>query len=187
MRMTPVKRNRTLRGMGCSECGDVCGKGLPVGRSSRGQGLGDWGAILGQVASAYMGGAGGGSGGAVGGPSIANRVDVSPTIITGVSPQISPVFQQQYQPTNSGLTASTSQGAPDAAMAALGVGNTSYPAGYPIAQPYASPTVYSDGLTADQIIPGVDNTVLAVAGLGVIWYMTKGKSPKKGGKKAKAA
>jgi hypothetical protein len=160
--MTPVKRNRTLRGMG------------------------DWGAILGQVASAYMGGAGGGGGGAAAGTSIANRVDVSPTIITGVSPQISPVFQQQYQPTNSGLTASTSQGTPDAAMAALGVGNTSYPAGYPIAQPYASPTVYSDGAATDQIIPGVDNIVLAAAGLGVIWYMTQGKGKGKG-KKAKAA
>jgi hypothetical protein len=151
---------------------------MAVGRSQqRGLGaLGQWEAILGSVAKSFLGTESGGSG-TMPGQSQTSRNEVSPTIITSVSPQISPVFQQQYQPTNSGLTATTTQGGQDAAMAALGVGNSGYPAGYPIAQPYASPT-YSSVVPSDQIIAGIDNTTLAIAGLGLIWYMTQGKKSK---------
>ena len=42
-------------------------------------------------------------------PTIATAVNVSPAIQTQVSPMISPIFQQQFQPSNSGMTAGTQQ------------------------------------------------------------------------------
>src|SRR5574340_1269331 len=98
-------------------------------------------------------------------PSPANvTVTVSPQIQTEVSPQISPVFQQQYQPTNSPATAGTSQtSAPPAGP--IGVNSTSMqpiaPAQLPqapapsyTAPSYAAaPVSYTPPAQADQLPP----------------------------------
>lgn len=94
-------------------------------------------------------------------------VTVSPQIQTEVSPQISPVFQQQYQPTNSPATAGTAQtSAPPAPPAGpIGVNSTSMqpiaPAQLPqapapsyTAPSYAAaPVSYTPPAQADQLPP----------------------------------
>jgi hypothetical protein len=83
-------------------------------------GLGDLatgiaGAVLGSFFPG-VGGAGGASSGSTSpspstnvSPTIATAVNVSPAIQTQINPNISPIFQQQYQPSNSGMTAGTQQ------------------------------------------------------------------------------
>lgn len=75
-----------------------------------------------------------GSGGAGAAPSGAGPITVSPTIQTAISPQISPVFQQAFQPSGSPMTAGTTQTMPTTQSAApVGTGTPGFATGMPSA------------------------------------------------------
>lgn len=81
------------------------------------QSLGGFTDLLGAAAGAL--GSGGGEVGT--GMTPSNQVTVNPNI--NVNPQISPIFQQQFQPTNSPISAGTSQGNPAAPYNGSGAGS----------------------------------------------------------------
>ena len=88
-----------------------------TGCARRRQALGDFFSDFGTklltgAASGFASGAGSGltSGGGAMMPSNTNVNTVSPQIV--VNPQISPIFQQQFQPSNSPISAGTSQNTP---------------------------------------------------------------------------
>lgn len=110
------------------------------------------------LASDVFGGGGGGGGGAA-------PITVSPAITTQISPQISPVFQQQFQPTNSAATAGTAQSVP-AMPGGSPVGNT---VGVPGYSSPAVPMVPQTGTDWTRYMP------YALAGLGILAFVSMRK------------
>lgn len=116
MRLNPYKniipfmpRHKGLRGLN----GDILGTAAKLAAAYYTGGASS-------AAGALVGGGGGGASGGAGAPGASGPITVNPAIQTTVSPQISPVFQQSYMPQNSGMTAGTTQTAPNVQSATSG-------------------------------------------------------------------
>jgi hypothetical protein len=145
----------------------------------------------GSPGSSSPAGAAGGAGGA--GGQGARDIQVSPAIQTQVSPQISPVFQQQFQPSNSGMTAGTSQylptnmsapnsgmpGAQTAPGGSLPGSGGAYPANYPGQSyqypPSAIPGPFTSGAETGGFQKYLPYLLLGGAGLLGVFFMMRKK------------
>ena len=146
-------------------------------------GLGQWESLIPVAASLLSkGGSGGGGGGA---PGVAVTTTVSPTIQTQINPQISPVFQQSYMPSNSGMTAGTSQFQPTEQSAPRTPGSSSsyIPNAYGEPMPsvldpstYTPPGIFAQGGQR----PGSTNWTMWIIGgiavLAAVFLLTGRKS-----------
>jgi hypothetical protein len=128
-------------------------------------GMGQYEALIG-VAADYFMSDGGGDGGAPA-PGAKTQTEVTTTTAIQVSPQISPVFTQQFQPSGSPVNAG-------ATMAPTGVvPNTGYLPGFDYASgmwPTGTP-----GIPTQQAGLGIPTPLLiaALAGLGLIAFTQK--------------
>lgn len=134
--------------------------GKPCCKKSGLAGLGFWESVAGALASGLTSG----SGGPAGAPQ--PDITVSPPIT--VSPQISPVFQQQFQPSDSAMSAGTSQTLPSTVPGMMPAG-AALPVGYqPVAPQIPMPaTAQTDPLK--KYLPWM------VAGVGaiILWKLVK--------------
>lgn len=127
-------------------------------------GMGQYEALVGVAADYFMSDNGGGGGA----PLPTTRTDVATTTQIQVSPQISPVFTQQFQPTSSPVNAG-------AAMAPTGtIPNTGYLPGFDYASGFMPTGV--PGIPTQQGAFGVPPQVL-IAGLALLGLLafTTGK------------